>query len=953
MVEQPYYYVLVTDITKNTTLYSEFGYAGGAGTPWQSINGGTSNEIDYTDWQLVDINPASAAFSMGDVVQLTILASGCQPSGHYGKVWVDGVGTVIPGITVEGTATTQVNAGNNITYTLNYTNGGGASATGVVITFSTPTGTTFLGTNAPGATCTTPSVGATGTVTCTLATVPAGGSGNITVSVNVPSGTSAGLLPYREYSIQSVEEETLIGTPMNVMIGCNLDTDCTGGNWCDEATHVCTLPLVNGVAIPTDAGHTNPTLNGTCTAAAGALVCASGVCDPTHNTCGYANGDGACTAGNATTVCQSGICDADGKCGYANGDGPCDSANAAEVCRSSTCSASGICMAAGTCDVDADCSGGKWCMESSHTCTSKLSDSTPIPTDPPHSNPTLNGQCTAPAATLVCTASVCDTRDNECAYANGDGPCTSLNAALVCRSGACSVAGICMPAGSCDVDADCSSANWCNETVHTCIAKVADRVLLPADPAHTSPTLNGQCTAAAGAVVCQSGVCDATNNECGYANGDGACTAGNAASVCQSGVCDADGKCGYQAGDGTCNAGNAATVCRSGLCGSNGVCLPYSFVVTTPTDDLTGVAVNCPANGTGANCSLRDALAAAASVGSGTINFAMPSSTITLGAGGTLAIPTLTTINGSLATPVIVDGGKTYEVFSVGLGTTATINDLTIQNGSSSSNGGGVSNLGTLTISDSTLVGNAAAASGGAVANSGALTLINDTFTANSADATGGAVYNTLGTLTVYSSTFGANSALNFGAGIYNDGGTLAVHNSIISGNWLGTQTVPGQFDDLDDAAKGPSFVAGNGNLGGNLVGYYDTSSAAAANPAATLSALGGYGGQTQTMVPLPGSPAICAGLQANIAPGVTLDQRGYANTNSTYSGYAAPATPCVDSGAVQTNYSLAFSTEPPASVSVAANFAAAVTLNETGVAFAAPAASLPPSLTLGRAAER
>ena len=160
---------------------------------------------------------------------------------------------------------------------------------------------------------------------------------------------------------------------------------------------------------------------------------------------------------------------------------------------------------------------------------------------------------------------------------------------------------------------------------------------------------------------------------------------------------------------------------------------------------------------------------------------------------------------------------------------------------------------------------------------------------------------------------------------------------------------LPGQFDDLDDAAHGPSFVAGNGNLGGNLVGYYDTSSATAANPAATLSALGGYGGQTQTMVPLPGSPAICAGLQANIAHGVTLDQRGYANTNSTYPGYVAPTTPCVDSGAVQTNYSLAFSTEPPPSVGVATNFAAAVTLNETGVAFAAPVASLPPSLALGQ----
>ena len=947
--QQPYYLVTVTDVTKGTTLYSEFGYSDDPGTAWQKLTV-SGTEVDYTDWQLVDINPGSSGINMGDQVKLTILASGCSLGGHYGKVWVDGVSTVIPGITVEGTAATaQVNIGGDITYSLNYTNGGITDATNVMIVFTIPAGTTFQSASTPGATCTTLPVGGTGTVTCTIPTLTPGAFGAMSVTVNVPSGTSAGLLPYRNYSIVSTEEQTLLGTPMNVMIGCNADADCTGGNWCDEATHACTPPLANDVAIPNDPSHTNPTLNGTCTAAAGALVCASGVCDPTHNTCGYANGDGACTAGNATTVCQSGICDQDGKCGYKIGDGPCTVGNAPAVCRSGACSVNGLCIAAGSCDVDADCTSADWCMESTHTCMPKLADGTPLPTDPPHSNPTLNGVCTPAAAALACTAGACDTTDNECGYANGDGPCNLANAALLCRSGVCSTAGICMAPGSCDVDADCAASNWCMESVHICTPKLSDGAPLPSDPAHLSPTLNGQCTAAAGSLVCAAGVCDTTNNECGYANGDGACTQANASTVCQSGVCDADGKCGYQAGDGTCNAGNASTVCRSGLCGSNGVCLPYSFVVTTPTDDLTGAAANCPANGTGANCSLRDALAAAASVGSASITFAMPSSTITLGAGGTLTIPTLTTINGSTTTPVIVDGGKTYEVFSVGPGTTATINNLTIQNGSSSGNGGGVSNQGTLTITNSTLAGNAAATSGGAIANQGSLTLINDTFTANSAGATGGAVYNTAGALTVYSSTFSANSALNFGAGIYNDGGTLAVRNSVITGNWLGTQTVPGQFDDLDDAANNPSFIAATGNLGGNLVGYYNTSSATAPSPAASLSVLGSYGGETQTMVPLPGSPAICAGLQANIAPSVTLDQRGYANTNSTYPGYVAPATPCVDSGAVQTNYSIGFSTEPPATVNVAATFATAVILTESGGIFTVADATLPPSLTLGQ----
>ena len=55
-------------------------------------------------------------------------------------------------------------------------------------------------------------------------------------------------------------------------------------------------------------------------------------------------------------------------------------------------------------------------------------------------------------------------------------------------------------------------------------------------------------------------------------------------------------------------------------------------------------------------------------------------------------------------------------------------------------------------------------------------------------------------------------------------------------------------------------------------------------------------------MIPLPGSVAICAGKQSNIPSGVTTDERGYPNTNTTYSGYNS-TTRCVDAGAVQTDY--------------------------------------------------
>ncbi len=178
--------------------------------------------------------------------------------------------------------------------------------------------------------------------------------------------------------------------------GCDVDTDCIAGNWCNETTHACTPKLSNGTAVPTDPGHKapDPILNGTCTAAAGAHVCVSGVCDVTDN-----------------------------KCGYANGDGPCTVAAGPVVCRSGACSTNGLCEPAGGCNLDADCTGGNWCMESTHTCMPKLPNGVTIPNDPPHTTPTLNGTCSSPAGALVCQSGVCDT-DNKCGFINGDGPCT-------------------------------------------------------------------------------------------------------------------------------------------------------------------------------------------------------------------------------------------------------------------------------------------------------------------------------------------------------------------------------------------------------------------------------------------------------------------------------------------------------------------------------------------------
>jgi MYXO-CTERM domain-containing protein len=210
------------------------------------------------------------------------------------------------------------------------------------------------------------------------------------------------------------------------------------------------------------------------------------------------------------------------------------------------------------CDADNQCLATQYCDTASATCVSKLPNGAPIPTVAGHSPP-LTGACTANAGSAVCTSGVCDTGDNECGLANGDGPCTSSNGASVCRSGACSVAGTCEPAGGCNADGDCTGGDWCDEATHVCTAKLPNGSSIPSDPTHTSPTLDGTCTAAAASLVCVSGVCDVVDNRCGLADGDGPCTAA-AATVCRSGTCGAGGTCGSGAGSPDAGPGEEAGV---------------------------------------------------------------------------------------------------------------------------------------------------------------------------------------------------------------------------------------------------------------------------------------------------------------------------------------------------------------------------------------------------------
>ena len=100
-------------------------------------------------------------------------------------------------------------------------------------------------------------------------------------------------------------------------------------------------------------------------------------------------------------------------------------ANGGTVCRSTACSTNGKCEPLGGCNVDADCAASKLVHGDERTRARPSSPTRqPVPTDLAPMAPTrpLNGICTASAGTLVCQSGVCDTKDNDCGYANGDGP---------------------------------------------------------------------------------------------------------------------------------------------------------------------------------------------------------------------------------------------------------------------------------------------------------------------------------------------------------------------------------------------------------------------------------------------------------------------------------------------------------------------------------------------------
>ncbi len=91
--QRPFFFVRLRNVTKSTTLFEDFTYEQ---QPGKTFLVGTSG-YRYTQFANVDVVVPNA--DLGDTLEITAMASDCQPTGHPGYVYLDGFGSavVVPG----------------------------------------------------------------------------------------------------------------------------------------------------------------------------------------------------------------------------------------------------------------------------------------------------------------------------------------------------------------------------------------------------------------------------------------------------------------------------------------------------------------------------------------------------------------------------------------------------------------------------------------------------------------------------------------------------------------------------------------------------------------------------------------------------------------------------------------------------------------------------------------
>ncbi len=250
----------------------------------------------------------------------------------------------------------------------------------------------------------------------------------------------------------------------------------------------------------------------------------------------------------------------------------------------------------------------------------------------------------------------------------------------------------------------------------------------------------------------------------------------------------------------------------------------------------------------------------------------------------------------------VIDGEESRQGITVNNGVRVSLNRFLIQNGSTTSSGGGIANNGLLTLSNSQVSQNNAEVMGGGIANNGTLTITNSTIGNNATlvMSMGGGIFTGMNSrlfvinstvsgnqaldgdgggiaangdvdVRIFNSTISQNYAQHFGGGIFYDYNTITLKNTILAGN--------------STSGTGPDCGGLNGqivSLGHNLIGSatgcsFSSSTGDIQNTHPGLFPLAGSPGIHMLQ---PASPAIEAGDPTgcvdNLGNPITVDERGF-----------------------------------------------------------------------------
>ena len=123
----------------------------------------------------------------------TVTAATSDPTSANNSATTSAPVTAGADVSVTKTGPSVVASAVNASYSITVANGGPGDAASVSLSDTIPSGTTFVSesqTTGPTFACTTPAAGGTGTITCTIATLPAGASATFSIVVNVSAGTT-------------------------------------------------------------------------------------------------------------------------------------------------------------------------------------------------------------------------------------------------------------------------------------------------------------------------------------------------------------------------------------------------------------------------------------------------------------------------------------------------------------------------------------------------------------------------------------------------------------------------------------------------------------------------------------------------------------------------------------------------------------------------------------------